>query len=331
MATNPAVDRARSDALRRVKETPLQKEQRLRREAQAAAAAKLRAVAEANRKKNLADPFGALLGPDRDAAVALAQVFKDYGLESLTPQIIKMIQGGFSAETISIQLRDTKEYKARFSANDKRVKLGLPALSPAEYISTERAYRQVMSQAGLPVGFYDQTSDFEKFLVQDVSPTEVKGRVDAVTEALNKAPAGTVDYFKKFYNTGDMIAYALDPAKAQPLIEQRLKAAEAASIASSQGFGLNQSQAERIGATGSSFADIQQGLGFIGQEQQTTDKLSAIYGDSVSTDDLVNEVFNGDAAAGAKRKKLASQERATFGGSSGQTKTSLNRASDGNI
>lgn len=283
-------------------------------------------------KKFSPDPYGALEGANRDAAVALTDLFKSYGLGSLAGQIVKMIQNGFSSDTIAIELQNTKEYKTRFAANDKRLKAGLPVLSPAEYISTERAYRQVMQQAGLPVGFYDSTKDFENFLSADVSPTEVKGRVDAVSEAINKAPAATKDFFKQWYNTGDMIAYALDPKKAQPLIEQRIKAAEAAAVASSQGFSLNQSTAERLGATGAQFAEIQSGLGFVGQERQTTDKLSQIYGgDDVTTDDLVSEAFLGDGVAGGKRKKLASQERATFGGGSAQSKTSLNQSSEGSI
>lgn len=276
------------------------------------------------------DPYGALVGSDRDAAVALTELFKQYGLDTLAPQIIKMIQDGFSSDTIAIQLQQTKEYKQRFSANEKRAKAGLPVLSPAEYISTERSYRQVMSAAGLPIGFYDQTSDFENFLANDVAPTEVKARVDTVTEALNRAPASTKDYFKQWYNEGDMIAFALDPKRAQPLIDQRIKAAEAASIAAQSKLALSQTNAEAIGASGASLSDIQTGVGFIGQEQNTTDKLSQIYGgDAATQQDLVQEVFSG--GAGTKRKKLASQERATFTGGSGQTKGSLSRTSDGNI
>jgi hypothetical protein len=310
-------------------ETRAQHAARIVREARAASARRAAAAALVKARAAV-DPFGSLDGADRDAAVALNEVFKSYGLETLAPQIVKMIQQGFSADTISIQLQQTKEYKERFSANEKRVKAGLNALSPAEYIATERSYRQVMSQAGLPIGFYDSNKDFEAFLVKDVAPTEVKARVDAVTEALNKAPKETLAYAKQFYNIGDLVAFALDPAKAQPLVEQRLKAAEAAAIAGGQGFTLNKTSAELIGSQGTSLQDIQSGLGFVGQEAQTTNKLSQIYGgDNVTTEDLVSEVFSNDGVAAGKRRKLASQERAAFTGSSGQTKTSLNRNGGG--
>ena len=41
-----------------------------------------------------------------------------------------------------------------------------------EYLATERSYRQIMQEAGVPTGFYDQTSDFTKFLASDISPAE---------------------------------------------------------------------------------------------------------------------------------------------------------------
>lgn len=272
---------------------------------------------------NAPDPLAALTGTDRDAAVALTALFTSYGLGTLAPQIIKFIQQGMSSDTISIELQQTKEYKQRFAANDARLKAGLPVLSPADYISTETAYRQVMSAAGLPLGFYDSPSDFQKFLENDVSPTEVKSRVDTVSEAIYNAPPETTNFFKQWYTTGDMIAYALDPKVASPLIEQRLRAAEAGAVAKGQGLNLSQSNAELIGQQGGSLASTQQGLGFIAQEQPTTDKLGQIYGIDETQSDLVKEVFTSDGAAANRRKLLASRERATFAGSGAQAKTSL--------
>lgn len=273
------------------------------------------------------DPYGALDGADRDAAVALTALFKSYGIGDLAAEIVAMIQKGFSSDTIAILLQDTKAYKQRFAANDARVKAGLPALTPAEYISTEQAYRQVMSAAGLPIGFYDSQDDFRKFLESDVSPTEVKSRVDAVSEAIYKAPKATKDIFSQWYSTGDMIAYALDPKVASPLIEQRIRAAEAAAVARNQGLQLSQMSAERLGVTGSSLDDINSGFSFIAQEKGTTDKLSAMYGGALTQDDLVAEVFDKDANAALKRRGLASRERGTFAGSSAQGKGSLGKES----
>ena len=274
-----------------------------------------------------ADDFTAnLTGATRDAAKALIDLFTTYGLKSLAPKIVEFLIAGYSADTISIELQNTAEYKQRFAANDTRVKKGLPALSPAEYIGTERSYRQLMASAGLPLGFYDQTSDFQRFLENDVSPTELKSRVDVASEAVRRAPAETLNYFKQWYSSGDMIAYALDPTKAAPLIEQRIKAAEAAGIAQQQGVSISRTSAESIGATGAAFDQIQSGLGFVAQEAPVTQKLSQIYGgDDVTTTDLVSEAFQNDQKAAEKRRRLASQERAAFGGSSGVNAATLTK------
>ena len=70
-----------------------------------------------------------LTGADRDAAVALTNLFRQYGLESLAPRIVDFIKQGYGPDVITIMLQETPEYKQRFAANDKRVAAGLPALS----------------------------------------------------------------------------------------------------------------------------------------------------------------------------------------------------------
>ena len=115
-----------------------------------------------------------LTGSNRDAFMALETLFKNYGLDSLAGKIYDYVKNGYSADTISILLQDTPEYKARFKGNEARLKAGLPVLSPADYINTENAYRQILRQSGLPSGFYDSTDDFTDWISKDVSPTEVQ-------------------------------------------------------------------------------------------------------------------------------------------------------------
>lgn len=280
-----------------------------------------------------ADTFDAvsagLSGPQRDAAVALTALFKSYGLESLAPRILDFIKKGYSADTVSVMLQETPEYRQRFKANDARVKAGMSVLSPAEYIATERAYRDIMQSAGLPKGFYDQTEDFTKFLSGDVSPTELKSRVDAASAVVNRADPNTLNYFKQFYSTGDIIAYALDQNRAAPLIEQQLRAASIAGQALNQQVGIDQTTAERLSAMGITTDQAQQGFGVVGAEQPTINKLNSIYGADVTQQDLVNEVFAGNAQATEKRRRLASQERAAFSGSGGQSSGSLKTSDAG--
>lgn len=270
--------------------------------------------------------FAALTGANRDAAVALDDLFKSYGIETLAPQIVKFIQSGFSPDTVSILLQQTPEYKQRFAANDARIKAGLPALSPAEYISVENSYRDILSTAGVPTGFYDQPQDFTNWIAGGVSPTEVQHRVNDAMTVVNQADPATLNFFKQHYTTGDMIAYALDAKRAEPLISKQFAAAQIGGQATNQGINIDQNTAEHLAGEGLSSQQAQSGFGVVAQDLTQTARLNAIYGADVSQQDLISQVFDQNAAADQKVKKLASQERATFNGASGANPAALSQS-----
>lgn len=273
-----------------------------------------------------------LTGANRDAAVALTALFKSYGLESLAPRIVDYIKQGYSADTIAVLLVDTPEYKKRFVANDARIKAGLPALSPSEYLATESAYRQVMSEAGVPKGFYDQPADFQKWIADDVSPTEIKSRVDTATQFINSMDSGSLAAMKKFYTNGDLIAYALDQQRAAPLVGKQFEAAKIAGAAAGQGIQLDQNLSENLAGQGVSSDQARQGFGMIATEQTNANKLASLSGSQGFTvADLANEVFLADSGVADRRSKLASQERARFGGSSGIGTGSLAASQGGSL
>lgn len=278
------------------------------------------------------DPLAGLTADDRDAYTFLRNQFARYGLESLAPIILEYLQQGFSSDTIAIQLQETDAYKQRFSANAARIKKGLPALSPAEYISTEKSYRQIMSHAGLPVGFYDQASDFQAFLENDISPTEVQSRVEAATEAIHRAPPETLSFAQQWYSTGDLVAYALDPSRAEPIVERRLRAAEAAAVAQERGMDLAQESAEIVARNVTSYEQIGQAVGAIGAQAKSTDYLADVYGGTVTQQEIVKAVVENDVEATEKIRKLASQERASFGKKSAYDNgQALSRRGGGNL
>jgi hypothetical protein len=63
----------------------------------------------------------------------------------------------------------------------------------------------------------------------------------------------------------------------------------------------------------------------VAQETPLYDRLALLSNEEAGSDDLVKGQFNlaGAAEAKTKKKRLASQERARFSGSSGISKTSL--------
>jgi hypothetical protein len=272
------------------------------------------------------NPQTGLTGAQRDAATAITDTFTTYGLASLAPDVITYLKEGYSADTVSILLQQTAAYKQRFIANVARAKNGLSVLSPAQYLATEDSYAQVMQKYGLPAGFHDKASDYQKFLENDVSAAELDTRAQAASDFVNKNDPATLAYFKKYYSSGDMIAYALDPTRAEPLVGKAFEASNIGGAASTNGVNIGQSTAETLATAGVTTQQAQTGFGLVGQDQATAANLSSIYGGQpLTTQDLINSTFNtGDSADATLRKnKLASQERASFGGTSGVSTTAL--------
>lgn len=259
-----------------------------------------------------------LTGAQRDAAAALISMFSSYGLQSLAGKIIEMVKQGFSSDTMSLMLEKTPEYQKRFAANAARLKKGLSVLSPGEYIATERAYSQVLTQSGMPKGFYDHQSDYQKFLENDLSPTELQDRVKLwQTEAL-KDPAGLAA-IRKITGLGvsDYAAYLMDPARATPLLTKTAQAVSFAAAASRHGYDVSKGLATRYGNLDVTAEQAEQGFATIQQVQAETDKLAKMYGlGGYDIEDATAEVFGHDAEAAKTRQKAAGAERATFSDSS---------------
>jgi hypothetical protein len=279
------------------------------------------------------DPFGGLTGADRSAAAYLTNILKSYGLESLAPVALGYIKQGYSQDTIAAILPETPEYKKRFSANETRKAKGLPVLTPSEYLATEEQYRQIMSTAGLPPGFYDQPDDFTKFLENDTSPSEIQGRVKAASDLVDQMDPSQVAQFGDFYNYthGDLVAYALDQERSVPIIEKQIAAAKAGAAGHAAGLDLTRQQAEGIGALGLSDQQIQSGVATAARAEASTRNLAEIYGGQYTADQALSEVFQGNGLATQERKRLASQERAQFGGSANTNGSALSRRDAGRI
>lgn len=280
---------------------------------------------------NAVDPFGGLTGDNRDAYVAITETLKTYGLETLAPSILGFIQQGYSSDTIGVLLQNTDAYKQRFAANESRRQKNLPVLSPAEYLSVEKSYRQVMSAAGLPIGFYDSPSDFQSFLENDVSPVEVQDRVQLAADEVSKLDPTTKAAFEQWYSTGDIVAYALDRERSTAILDRQFRASQIAGAGTSQGVNLSRQTAESIAQTGVDVEQARQGLGTVSTLTRTGGDLSEIYGGTYTQNDAASEVFLADAASTKKRRGLASQERAQFAGQGGLASTALSKRSGGQV
>jgi len=258
------------------------------------------------------------------------EMLKPFGLEALAPVLKGFIVQGYTGDNLTYMLQDTPEYKRRFSGNEARGKAGLPVLAPAEYLATERSYRQIMESAGLPLGFYDSPDDFSSWIGNDVAPQEVKTRVDLAVDAKNRMDDGYKTAMKDFYGIGDgeLEAYFLDQKRAEPLLQKQAKALKIGQAAERNALKLDRAEAERLTAsTQAENADLL--VGQAAYNWQTGQNLKDVYGVDYTKEDAVNEAFFGTASSRRKRQQLAEMEKATFSAGGGAGKGALESTSPG--
>ena len=238
-------------------------------------------------------------------------------------------------------------YKTRFAANEAirqrmaegKGRPGDRLLSPAEYIAAEDGYREILQEAGLPTGFYDQQEDFTNLISNAISVSELTARVNIAQNALQKADQAIVKSLQDYYglSTGDLVAYMLDNQKAFDAINSRYQysteqaklmytSAEVGGAATRAGMteGISKGFAEEITKAGKADS-AERAFQGAARDQADYRRLMSLYGQTAGTEDLARESLGlaGGAEVGIKTKKLASKERAKFQQRGAIEKTSL--------
>jgi hypothetical protein len=272
---------------------------------------------------------------DRNAYESILGVFRSYGLESLAPTILSYVQQGYSGDTVEILLRETPEYKTRFAANEKRKAAGLNALAISEYLRLEDEYAAILGGSGLPPGFYDnKQEDFVNWIAGDVSPDELRERVAMAQQSVLSSDPSVRNALSQFYNLGegDLVAYFLDPSRANTLFNTRrvFGAATVGAAASQQGLSTTRDRAEYWVDRGLTGQQASQGYGNVAAALPDSERLSAIYdGADVGQTELEDEFLGGNAPASQKRAKLVGKEAANFSGSGGVGRSALRKRNRG--
>lgn len=258
-----------------------------------------------------------------------------WGIGELAGDAQKLIMQGLGADAVTLQLEQTAAYKKRFAANDIRRKAGLRELSPAEYVSTETSYAQVLRQYGLPKGFYDSHDDFAQFLGKDVSPQELAQRATAAQDVFLTGPPENRQAWRDLYGLSDgaAIAAILDPDRALPLVQKQISAAKIAGAAIDQGLHVGRTQAEYLAGAGISDTQARQGYGEIATALPADQAIAQRFGDHIGQGEEEAATFGtaGAAAAAAKKKKLGESEAGLFGGRAAADTSSLARSAVGSF
>ncbi len=255
-----------------------------------------------------------------------------YGLQGLAEWAWEQWKGGISEDALWLQIRQRPEYKIRFPAMEELAKQG-NAITEANYIIQEVAYKKVMHAYGLPLGFYDSPDDFGEMISGHVSAEELGSRVQVFstavlgdTETLNQLRTLYADQGVPGSAESDLLAYYLDPDRALPILEMQYSAARFSAAAAKSGYGqLSASQAEQFGAR----PDIDPRIARVGFEELTRGKelFEALPGQGeqrIGQDVQLGAVaFGQDALRVGELGKRAEQRRAagSGGGQFSQSRT----------
>jgi hypothetical protein len=270
--------------------------------------------------------------PDQTSAKAIIDGYlQQWGLTELSGDVDRLVKDGLGQDAITLSLQQTQAYQKRFAGNAERTKKGLPVLSPAEYISAETAYRQVLQSYGLPANFYDQPDDFHAFIGSDVAPEEVNSRAQAAQQAFLSADPGIRQAMRDMYGLTDGagIALFLDEDKALPIVQRMATAAQLGSAAIRNGLDTSASRFEAYADQGVTAAQATDAFSRVGQTQGIYSSIAARNG--TTFDQATNEqaTLLGDAGALRKQTQLAQSEKALFDSKAALDKTSLTRRTSG--
>jgi hypothetical protein len=277
-------------------------------------------------------PSYSALDPDQKTATQIIQAqLEAWGLSSLAGKVTDLIREGLSGDAITLRLQATDEYKTRFAANEARIKAGLAALTPAAYIATENAYRQVMQSYGLPSTFYDSTDDYRKFLELDLSPNELNDRAKIAQQTWLSADTATRDTWRSWYGLSDgaAIASILDPTKALPIVQSMAEAAKAGGAATRNGLEANESRIRGYVDQGISADQLSQGFSQIGAVHETDQAIGRRFGVDLSQQVEEASRIQGTASARRAQAEAYGAEQALFQARPGADGKSLTRRTTG--
>lgn len=256
--------------------------------------------------------------------------------QSLAQLIWRLTKEDKSGDYMMSEIRKSDAYAKRFpvlAEINKKYNFGW---DEAKYISQEESYAEALSALGPAGNRYKTRDSFAQWMLNDVSPIEVQRRVDNATNYVYlDAPASVKEALRSQYGLSDqdMISYLLDPKAVGKELElqftQRQRKANVMGAAADTGMtGLSDSTISAIGESryGQSYGDAVMQFSNIAAEGESWNKLSDISGERrMSSDEMASEAFGtvGGAQVTKQKKRLASQERARFTGSSAIGNNSL--------
>lgn len=253
----------------------------------------------------------------RSAFEILRAQLTEWGIGQLAGALQGYITDGLEANEALLRLRDTDVYKQRFAGMALRAQKGHRAINEGEYLAKEESIRMVMQEKyGLPKGFYDDPSDFAKAIGANLGGQEFDERLAqykaVVTDGAN---TGVLAYAQSQYGlgTGDLIAYWIDPDRAQNVLNKVAAASKIGAAAARTGFGaVSRAEAERLDSLGVTATQAEQGFSQAAGMAELTQNIGGSEG--ITRDELTGAIFDQNAEAQRRVTRKQEERRAGFQG-----------------
>jgi hypothetical protein len=251
----------------------------------------------------------------------ITSALKDYGLEDMGSDLLAYLRGdgAGSVDATYLHMREDPRYQKRFSGMAEREKNGYDPISEEQYVQWEGQAKSLFDHYGIPADFYDTQEELASFVAGNVSPDELKRRIEGGYDAVFSSPPETLQALQSMYgiDQGHLAAFFLDPTKGEDIIQKRWTAAQIGTQALKTGFGgLTAAEGEQLATAGVTGKEAQGAFGMLGQADQLTTDF---------TREEKLGVVGGDEAAKAKLATAAQKKKSVFqaGGGYAGDKTGL--------
>jgi len=215
----------------------------------------------------------------------------------------------------------------------------------AQFIAQQNQYRINLRAGGLTEVQANALSAPEKtrdLLLAEVSPDEVKSRIDVANELINSSGGQITQQLQDYYglSRGDALAFLLDSETAMPIItstaNNTIRGVSLAVKSSQYGVNLDLDEVDRLSAMTAtdfssssstygrsrSLADIDDRMQAAGITASTDSRLAALEGEDYDSFEAAQATF-GNQEAQLRSRARAQRQQAKFAGTSGVDQNSL--------
>lgn len=235
----------------------------------------------------------------------------------------QILDGIDTQEELQMRIEQTDVWKDRFSIiveQRRRAAAGEPVqvMTPEEVVEYEYETAALFRRYNLPKWMYDKRDDFNSYILNGLSPEEIKDRIEGAYNTVANVDPDIKAQFREFYGVGAgdaaLVAYFLDPEKTDAQLEKVALASYAGGIGKEYGIDLNRDDAELFSLIGRTEAGVAQDLSEVNAQSLLTVEGAGETND-LDVDLVFDAVVRGDAEARSllERRQIRRQANARAG------------------